>query len=244
MKFIQRFIVLFVLCFSIATAAEAKEQLPSVAILYFNYEGQDAQLQVLKKGLAQMLISHVQPGVPSVKIVERERLEDILKELELGSSGKIDPDTAAKVGKLIGARYLVVGSYFDLFGSLRIDSRLLNVETGEIIGSVGANGAMADFFALEGIVVDGLQKELLKLEPIDVSATKSIPAKKSPSKPAKSSTPSKSSSPPKKVTTATIVTYSKALDAKDKNDTEAVKKELSNIDAEVAVLLDLDSLLQ
>ena len=133
--------------------------------LYFNYDGQDPQLQVLKKGLAQMLISHVQPGVPSVKIVERERLEDILKELDLASSGKIDPDTAAKVGKLIGARYLVVGSYFDLFGSLRIDSRLLNVETGEIIGSVGANGAMSDFFALEGMIVDGLQTELLKLEP-------------------------------------------------------------------------------
>lgn len=233
MSSILRLIFILMMLFVTLPNAWAEEQAPSVAILYFNYDGQDAQLQVLKKGLAQMLISHVQPGVPSVKIVERERLEDILKELELGTSGKIDPDTAAKVGKLIGARYLVVGSYFDLFGSLRIDSRLLNVETGEIIASVGANGAMEDFFALESTVVDGLQKELLKLEPITVN-TKSPPAKKT----------SKPKALPKKVNTATIVTYSKALDAKDNNDTATMKKELSSIDADAAVLLDLDSLLQ
>ena len=233
MNSLRKIVCVFLLCLFTQSSAWAKEQAPAVAILYFNYDGQDPQLQVLKKGLAQMLISHVQPGVPSVKIVERERLEDILKELDLASSGKIDPDTAAKVGKLIGARYLVVGSYFDLFGSLRIDSRLLNVETGEIIGSVGANGPMGDFFALEGIIVDGLQKELLKLEPITIN-TKSTPVKKPPSPKAL----------PKKVNTATIVTYSKALDAKDKSDTEGMKKELSSIDAEAAVLLDLDSLLQ
>ena len=229
----RKVLCVLLVCLFTQSSAWAEEQAPSVAILYFNYDGQDPQLQVLKKGLAQMLISHIQPGVPSVKIVERERLEDILKELDLASSGKIDPDTASKVGKLIGARYLVVGSYFDLFGSLRIDSRLLKVETGEIIGSVGANGAMGDFFALEGMIVDGLQQELLKLEPITVNTK---PAAKK-----KTSTPK---ALPKKVNTATIVTYSKALDAKDKSDTETMKKELSNIDADAAVLLDLDSLLQ
>src|SRR5215470_4446689 len=102
----------------IAAAAEA----PSVAILYFDYDGKDADLALLRKGLAQMLISDL-AGNTSVRIVERERLQEVLAELKLQSSAKIDPATAVKVGKLIGARYLVLGAYFDVMKTFRADAR-------------------------------------------------------------------------------------------------------------------------
>lgn len=47
---------------------------------------------------------------PRFLVVEREALDAILKEQQLGETGAISPETAADVGKLIGARYLVMGT--------------------------------------------------------------------------------------------------------------------------------------
>ena len=45
----------------------------------------------------------------------------------------MDAPNAAKVGKLVGARYVVLGTFVDFYGDFRVDARLVNVETGEII---------------------------------------------------------------------------------------------------------------
>src|ERR1700759_3401630 len=97
-------------------AQAAPDTRPTGAVLYFDYSGKDADMAVLKKGLAQMLISDLS-ALDGVRLVERDRLEEILAELKLAQSGKIDPATAAKVGKLLGARYMVLGGYFDPIGT-------------------------------------------------------------------------------------------------------------------------------
>ena len=45
-----------------------------------------------------------------VKPVEREALQKVLGELELSMSGLVDPGTAAKVGRMAGARYVLLGT--------------------------------------------------------------------------------------------------------------------------------------
>src|SRR5687768_15808473 len=107
----------FLACLLFASFSFAAK--PTVAVLYFDYEGKNEEMAVLKKGLAQMIISDLSGGA-SYTVVERMRLQEIMDELKLAQSGKIDPATAAKIGKLLGARYMVMGGYFDLLGSLRI----------------------------------------------------------------------------------------------------------------------------
>jgi len=46
----------------------------------------------------------------SFQVLERKELEAVLSEQDLGASGRVDPKTAAKVGKLKGAKYLVAGT--------------------------------------------------------------------------------------------------------------------------------------
>lgn len=48
--------------------------------------------------------------VQSLTLVERTQLDAILRELELARSGAVDPNTAPRVGKLIGAGRVVTGS--------------------------------------------------------------------------------------------------------------------------------------
>ncbi len=195
------------------TAAPAK---PTVAVLYFDYAGKDAELAVLRKGLAQMLISDL-AGNDDVRLVERERLEAVLAELKLAGSKKIDPKTAARVGKLLGAQYLVLGSYFSLMGSLRIDARLVHVETGRVVHSAGANGKNDEFLAIQGKVATALSGALAKGLPKRA-------AKPSPRKP-KRRRPRR----PRRLRTRTAVRYAKALDAKDRGDKAAATAHLKAV---------------
>ena len=40
---------------------------------------------------------------------------------------------AAKIGKLVGAKYMVMGNFIDFYGKFRVDARIVNVETSEIV---------------------------------------------------------------------------------------------------------------
>lgn len=65
-------------------------------------------------------------------VVERQALELVMKEQGLATSGAVDPQTAAKVGKLLGVRYIVTGG---------IDRFTIN-RTGGAVGRLGVGGSL------------------------------------------------------------------------------------------------------
>ena len=218
----------------VAPVVKPDAQRPTVAILYFDYSGKDESLVVLKKGLAQMVITDLS-GLTAVRIVERERLEEILDELKLGASAKIDPATAAKVGKLLGARYMVMGGYFDLLGSLRVDARVVEVETGRIIRSVGSIGKGDDFLELERKIAVELEKILTsdaitatppaRTGQVDPTTPREI---KTPTPEIKTPPPAR----PKQLRTKTALKWARALDAIDRGNKEEATATLTQVVAE------------
>jgi TolB-like protein len=201
---------------SVGAAGAARAEAPSgtrrptLAVLYFDYAGHDAALDPLRKGLAQMLISDLTTGDGAVEVVERDRLEAVLAEQKLSSSGKVDPRTAVRIGKLLGARYLVLGSYFDLLQSLRIDARLVDVETGAIVQSIGADGKADDFLALEQKLAGGVRGAVAHL------ATTAAPATRPEARPPERAGARRPAPrAPKRLKTDTAVKYGQALAALD-----------------------------
>lgn len=146
------FFVLFLTLWSSVAMAAAGD---SVAVLYFKNEG-NPELAPLRVGLAQMLITDLQP-TEGITVVERQEIQAILDELQLGHDGYIDKDTAQKIGKLLGARYILMGGYFELVGTLRIDARLVEVETGKIVHAHGVNGSTTGFLDLEKAIAADMQ---------------------------------------------------------------------------------------
>lgn len=132
----------------------------TLAILYFDNQG-NPELEPLKVGLAQMLITDLR-GTPGVTVIERAHLQDLLDELEMGHSGVTDPETAAKLGKLLGAEWMLLGSYFELLGTLRIDARLVKVETGEIQHAHGVNDTSRAFMDMEKSIAGSFRSHLEK----------------------------------------------------------------------------------
>ena len=158
---------LLITLFAMVSLAFASVQPPTgpgtVAVLYFQNQG-NPELEPLKVGLAQMLTTDL-VGAGKARIVERTQLQAVLDELELGHSGVVDKDTAAKVGKLLGVEYMVLGSYFSLAGTLRVDARLVRVETGEVVYALGGNGVVADFLDIQRNLATGFRETIGRLIP-------------------------------------------------------------------------------
>jgi TolB-like protein len=109
---------------------------PGIAVMPFDNSGSYGQdkenFDALQKGIAGMLISELAAN-PAARVVERTEIQKLLEEQNLGATGRVDPQTAAKVGKLVGARYVITGAFIDFYGDFRLDARIVNVETSEIV---------------------------------------------------------------------------------------------------------------
>jgi len=120
-----------------------------------------------------MLITDLS-NVKSLKIVEREKLESLLKEIDLGDGKFIDPNTAQKLGKGLGAGYMLTGSFLIIGETMRIDARLVDVGTGEISMAEEITGEKDTFFELEKSLVN----KLITTLNIDLSKKESRKVKK------------------------------------------------------------------
>lgn len=146
---------------SMLTCPQDKD-VKTIAIMEFdNYSMQKYQeeLGYITKGLADFFASDF-AKVSSIKVVERDKINAILSEIELQESGKVDQATAVKVGQILGAKIMVFGSLTQLDDkNMRMVVRAVNVETSEIIATVDKEGK-PDYFKVEKEMVEELAKKL------------------------------------------------------------------------------------
>ena len=122
----------------------------TIAILDFNNNSimDRDRLEPLRKGLADILITEISK-IDAFRVVERDKLREVVMELEFGQSELVDPSTAQKMGKLLGAQNLLFGGFVHSSGdNIRIDVRIVEVETGRTIKAVEARGDLDDIFDL------------------------------------------------------------------------------------------------
>lgn len=105
-------------------------------------------------------------------VVERERLNDILREFKLGRTGLVDPATISRLGNVVPADSMLAGSIMEKKKAIEIIAELIDSETSEVISSRDvfdedkSLGSVArllerlawkfknDFPLLEGLVID------------------------------------------------------------------------------------------
>lgn len=68
-----------------------------------------------------------------MQVVERDQLEKVLKEQKLGYSGLINMNTAKKIGQLLGAQGMILGTVSDMGDNITINARLVDIEFGKTI---------------------------------------------------------------------------------------------------------------
>src|SRR5712692_8812921 len=104
--------LLFVLC-PISSAQQPKKR---VAVFNFEYGTVHSTISSIfgtdvdiGKGIADLLVEKlVESGVYSV--IERKQLDKILAEQNFSNSDRANPDTAAKIGRVLGVEAIIIGS--------------------------------------------------------------------------------------------------------------------------------------
>ncbi len=175
---------------------------PGIAVWPFENGGsygQDAEdFEALRVGLQQILITELARN-GSMRVVERSRLNELIQEQDLGASGRVDPNTAAQIGKLVGAKFMVLGGFVDLFGDFRIDARIVDVETGELVKTDNVTAKREQLYRLVVELSTQLTQNV-NLPPLDNEAALQEQAREIP--------------------TEALTLYSRAIFFEDRGDTE------------------------
>ncbi|MBX3175195.1 MAG: hypothetical protein KF709_12325 [Gemmatimonadaceae bacterium] len=191
-----------VLAFAAAPMLAQDDMRPTVAVLPFvnSAIGQsNSELAPLSKGIADLLITSMAQN-PGIRLVERENIERILAEQNLARDGRVDDATAARVGKLLGARHMLTGSFVtDRSGTMVITIKSIDSETGRIAYTDMHRGKTEDFLML----VDQLAEKTnrgLKLPELTAQARQTSEAR---------------SERQRRVPFQAVMMYSRALSAQD-----------------------------
>jgi curli biogenesis system outer membrane secretion channel CsgG len=118
-----------------STVAPKSSALPGVAVWELEDLTSDGQLAHAGELLSAQ-IADTLGKTGKYAVVDRMRLVRILEEQHLSSSSLADRQSQLKLGALIGAQLMVFGGYQLLGDKVRIDIRMVNVETGRISKAV------------------------------------------------------------------------------------------------------------
>ena len=129
---------------------EGEPSVRTLAVLDFTNNSIDDhdRLEPLSKGFTSLFI-HQLNGATGLKVIERERVQWLLDELDLQhEGGRVDPQTAVRAGKLLGAHTVLFGSFIQYGRKMVINARLVDVETSEILMTEQVSGRADRFFDL------------------------------------------------------------------------------------------------
>lgn len=121
-------VVVFSLFFSSLYAAGSK---PAVAIVKFKIINISPSLAEL---VSENLLTYI-VDTQKYEVVEREQLDTVLRETRLSSSDLANRNNAVRVGRLISAQGIIVGSIIKFGTAITINARLVSTETGRVIRS-------------------------------------------------------------------------------------------------------------
>lgn len=133
----------------------ASPNVKTVAVLYFDNNTGSPDYDNLGRGMASMMISDLS-SVKDIQLVEREHMQDVLKEQDAQHTRYFDQSTAVQTGKLLGAEYIVTGAFIAMQPTMRIDTRVIRVQTGEIVKTAKVSGEQDKFFDLQQRLADSL----------------------------------------------------------------------------------------
>jgi TolB-like protein len=210
LKSVARATAALALLVSAAPALAQDDVRPTVAVLPFVNSAigsATTELAPLSKGIADLLTVDLAQNT-GIRVVERENILRILDEQNLARDGRVDDATAAKIGKLLGAKHMVTGTFVtDRTGTMVITVKSIDSETGRISWADVSRGKTDEFLSIVANV--GAKANAgLKLPALSPAARQTSEAKVEKQK---------------KVPFAAVMLYSRAISAQDAgNKAEAI----------------------
>jgi curli biogenesis system outer membrane secretion channel CsgG len=174
---------------------------PAVAVMQFkdgnltNWWGSSWELT---DGVTNLVIDEIVKS-DRLTVVERTRLDELIGEQDLADDGRVEAETASQIGKLTGARLMVMGtvtqfdfkqsasvgiaSFLRLSGSqakVKLTGRVVDTQNGRVLGSFSGEGSKTgagiSVDTMRGVSFDAEQFQGSTLGTATVAAVKSFVA--------------------------------------------------------------------
>lgn len=179
LRCILALVLTFILSSSLVgqTGAQETTDFSVLSILDFTDNSGNPDLAWLSAGLSDMLITDLTAA--DITLVNRDDLNEALAEQSLALAGITD-DSALEIGRMVMADAILNGAFAVSGGVLRIDARIVDVNSGEIISTAAVSGSPGSVFSLEATLA-GEICIALGLEPpagLGEPGTASLPAAK------------------------------------------------------------------
>ncbi|MBP3817095.1 MAG: hypothetical protein J6H31_02230 [Butyrivibrio sp.] len=157
-----KILILVFLLIMIFAPVEAVEQVnrPAVAVMDFGSHVQTATDEIVLENSDKTATDYIiEALVESGKydVVDKDLLAEKLAQENLNTKGIVDPDTAKRIGEILGVRYIIYGNVNDVTGSstgvqiynngtdvytvkAHIIARMMDVTTGDIVMAAKGEG--------------------------------------------------------------------------------------------------------
>ncbi len=199
---IRKFALLSSFIFIIAQILDA--QPVALSVSDFIVESNNPSYTFLGKGISRLVATELRKS-GRITLIEREQLNKVLKEQELSLSDFSDSENQVRVGKLLSAKYIIVGEIIDMASVVLVSLRMVNVETGEVVW----NGELEDKLSTYDYIGAYFAKSILSSLSMDADRTTIAKIEKKEEKKEEA-----------------IIKTSEGIDAYDNNDVAAAKRDL------------------
>ena len=125
-----------------STLSQIAPEANTIAVFPFRYLGTNEDLRPLERGIAQLIVADL-GKVSILKLLEREQVQALVDEMQLASSGRVDPATGARSGRLLRAQNVVQGTIQEPSATtIQLDANAINSLTAGVSASGSAGGPM------------------------------------------------------------------------------------------------------
>ncbi|AGC45353.1 hypothetical protein MYSTI_04052 [Myxococcus stipitatus DSM 14675] len=131
-----------------------------ICVLEFRDLSGTSELAPLKQALVESVVTDI-GQMPGLRLIERGQLDLPLEEQDFTQGSRVDPETRARLGRIVGAEVVVLGSFQQAGSVLRASARFVHVETGEVLDTARVEGRASRPFDVQ----DALAREVRALLP-------------------------------------------------------------------------------
>jgi tetratricopeptide (TPR) repeat protein len=152
-----------------AGIADTPPQPRTVAVLPFHFEGQDADLRPLGRALAELVVTDL-AQIERLRVLERMQVQMLIQEARLADQGLVDPATAVRGGRLLGAERIVQGTLAERADALELRAAVVEVAAGRRVAPVEEQDAAGRLFDMQKRLVLGLVRGMgIELTPAELA---------------------------------------------------------------------------
>jgi len=113
---------------------QLRKKLKRLVVGQFTY---NQGVNQLTKDLQEKLVTAF--ASRGMQVVERDKLEKVLEELQLGYSGLVNMESAKKIGELLGAEGIILGTISDMGNDISLNGRMVDISSGNTLSAGEVN---------------------------------------------------------------------------------------------------------